>query len=250
MVITKKYIYIHLPKTGGTFVTQVLKKIVLKTFIQKLENKIFNNTYLNINKHGTCSRIPPDYSHLPIFSTIRNPYDRYVSQYEFRWWEKYPEQFSNIDDILKNCPNFPNISFSEFVHLANKLFFRLEPAICRNKNIGWQTEQFIQYFFKRPQSIVLKIDGQYFLNGEYRKDMYDVKFIHAENLNRELHDLLNAMGHKKADMAFILSMNKINPFEGGRSPEQEWFKYYDDNLKNYVREKERYLFQLFPEYDV
>lgn len=250
MIITKKYIYIHLPKTGGTFVTRVIKKVVLKTFRQKIENTILKNSYLNIYKHGTCSRIPANYRHLPIFSTIRNPYDRYISQYEFRWWEKYPEQFSDINEILENCPNFPDISFSEFVHLANKVFFRLKPAICRKKNIGWQTEQFVQYFFKYPIFVVPKIDANYFTNGAYQEDMYDVKFIHTEHLNRELHDLLVALGHKKKDVAFILPMNKINPVEGGRPPDQEWVKYYDENLKNYVREKERYLFHLFPEYDV
>jgi hypothetical protein len=248
MIITRKYIYVHPPKTGGTFVSEIVKKIALNTLMKRVENRIFRNVCIDINKHGTCSRIPANYRHLPIFSTIRNPYDRYVSQYEFSWWQKYPEQFSEIGNIVDICPNFPHISFREFVHLANKTFFRLDPAVCREKNIGWQTEQFVQYFFKQPEAVVRKLHPQYVATGQYREDLYDVKFIHMEHLNRELHDLLISLGHKAAEVAFILPMEKINPVEGGRSLEQKWFKYYDEDLKNYVREKERYLFELFPEY--
>jgi len=69
MVITDKFVYIHKPKTGGTFVTDALLRLhdgkwnflmhgklaVLKEihFRNKLGTLIINN-----NKHGGCREIP------------------------------------------------------------------------------------------------------------------------------------------------------------------------------------------------
>ena len=249
MIITDKYIYIHLPKTGGTFVSQVLYDIE-HTIANRIKRLLLNGTYVDVNKHGICSEIPEKFENIPIFTTIRNPYDRYVSQYEFKWWQKYPEQFGPADEIKKHCPNFPDISFEEFIFLSNRIFYRLDGRMCRQKRIGWHTEQFLRYFFKDPYRALEKIDSDYIESGDYAKDMCNVTFIHTENLNRELHDHLKTIGYKTGKISFILSKGKINPVEGGRSNNQKWQSYYSTGLKDNIREKERFLFQLFPEYAV
>ena len=63
-------------------------------------------------------------------------------------------------------------------------------------------------------------------------------------------DVVMTKGYKANSVSFILSKEKINTVEGGRSQGQNWQSYYDDELKNSVRKKERYLFEIFPEYDV
>ena len=249
MVVTDNFIYIHIPKTGGTFVTHVLDKLHNGTIRRKLTRIFFRKRYLNLLKHGTCSDIPLDYINLPVVSTIRNPYDRYVSQYEFKWWKMYPEDFAESHEWKKNCINFPDVTFEEFVLTANKVFFQF-PEICRQRNIGFHTEQFILYYFKNPYEILKKIDSTYISSKHYRRDMYDIHFIYTEELNYGLYNYLLSSGYHRKEIAFILTTGKINPIEGGRTANQKWKYYYTDELKDFIREKERYLFAMFPEYDL
>ncbi len=48
---------------------------------------------------------------------------------------------------------------------------------------------------------------------------------------------------------FILEMKKVLPLGKGRTKEQKWQKYYTSELKDEIRQKERVLFQMFPEFD-
>ncbi len=248
-MITDNFIYIHLPKTGGTFVTHVLDKIHNRS-IKNILNKFFRkNQYLDILKHDTCSAIPFRYIDLPILSTVRNPYDRYVSQYEFKWWRKYPEQFASFQEWKENCKNFPDVAFEEFVYTANKIFPHYS-EICRERNIGFHTEQFILYYFKNPGEILKKINSEFIKSKAYQQHMYNIHFIHTEDMNIELYEYLLSMGYKKEDINFILKTKKIYPVEGGRTSEQKWKNYYSDELRDFVRKKERYLFAMIPEYDL
>jgi hypothetical protein len=154
-----------------------------------------------------------------------------------------------IEVMEKNCKNFPDITFEEFVLTANKLFFQ-HPEICRQRNIGFHTEQFILYYFKDPERILKKIDSSYIQSQEYYRDMHNIDFIHTEDLNSELYEYLLSVGYKKADIDFILKTDKIFPVEGGRTTKQKWENYYSDELKEFVRDKDRYLFALLPEYDL
>ena len=102
MLLTEKFVYIHPSKTGGTFVTKMLQQLyenqVPETRISRLIAKkigIMGNRILDTSMYGTkhsgCRQIPLAFRNKPIFTTIRNPYDRNVSQYEFGWWKMHPE---------------------------------------------------------------------------------------------------------------------------------------------------------------
>ncbi|NOG51695.1 MAG: sulfotransferase family 2 domain-containing protein [Chloroflexi bacterium] len=144
MIITDRFVYIHMPKTGGTFVETVLRKIhekrgdliehrradqpprrrSLRDLFKKrrpvfleLINLAGPNEW---NQHGRVSQIPPEHRDKPVLTTLRNPYDRYVSQYEFKWWQQHPETFfRNVGDLKTKYPQYPDISFAEFVEVSN-----------------------------------------------------------------------------------------------------------------------------------
>ena len=99
MIITDRFTFVHVPKTGGTFVSSVLFRLyhVRWTWVTHLissmkRNLVYKRDYgtfiYNNNKHGTCAEIPPEHLHKPVLMVIRNPYDLYVSQYEFGWWKR------------------------------------------------------------------------------------------------------------------------------------------------------------------
>lgn len=77
--------------------------------------------------------------------------------------------------------------------------------------------------------------------------MFDVRFIHTERLNWELHAFLLEAGFPAADVAFVPELGRILPDGKGRTERQRWEHYYTPELKAEVRRRERWLFLLFPE---
>ena len=95
MIITDRFVYIHYPKTGGTFVSTVLARL------HESHPSVFGANFTDTGiakkpgaggKHGTCAEIPAEHSHKPILTTTRSPYDRYVSQYKFRFGKRKPSR--------------------------------------------------------------------------------------------------------------------------------------------------------------
>lgn len=82
MIITEKFVYIHRPKTGGSFVTDALLKMYdgkwswlshdkLAIFIEIHFTNRLGSLTINGNKHGGCNQISPKYHNRRIVSTIR-----------------------------------------------------------------------------------------------------------------------------------------------------------------------------------
>jgi hypothetical protein len=73
MLITKHFVFVHLQKTGGNFVKAVCEQHLPPDWLVPND----------LDDHTSFGRIPPEHSHLPVFSVIRNPWDWYVSWYHF-----------------------------------------------------------------------------------------------------------------------------------------------------------------------
>ncbi len=67
MIVTEHFVYIHLSRTGGTF----LNKLILS---QIPEARM-------LQYHGHLEDLPSAYSHLPVLGFVRNPWDWYVSMF-------------------------------------------------------------------------------------------------------------------------------------------------------------------------
>lgn len=68
MLITDKFVFLHLPRAGGTFVYEVVTKFFPSAF--------------EVGYHFPRELLPREYSHLPILGVVRNPWEFYVSWYE------------------------------------------------------------------------------------------------------------------------------------------------------------------------
>lgn len=256
MVITDQFVYIHMPKTGGTFVTELLKRLYSYApsrnfgpgLIGKIGRRLFDRTRIKIiHKHGFCSAIPKQFTGLPIAGCVRNPYDRYVSQYEFKWWLNYPDRHPGVRDH----PSFPELSFEEYVHLANERWVsRDNPGLRVEPSVGWHTAQFINWYCKDAASLLTDAVGARLSAEKVQANLYAGKFLRTGSLNRDLFEYLRAFGFRDSQLDYILHSDKIFPVEGGRSAGQNWQKYYSAELKNFVRSRERVLFDIFPEFDV
>jgi hypothetical protein len=69
MIVTDKFVFVHLPRSGGTFVSGVIRKF-------------FSSAY-EIGHHLPRQLVPREYSHLPVLGTVRNPWEFYVSLYHY-----------------------------------------------------------------------------------------------------------------------------------------------------------------------
>ena len=141
MIITDKFVVIAFPKAGSNFVSQSLKElyeklnqknsylgkclnklnIVKKPFIKEILSKQTEHPHKknHTHKHGRVEQIPKIHSNKLVLSTIRNPFERYVSLYEYKWWKIQP-----IDDVafLKTkFPKFPDMSFKDFMKYHSEI---------------------------------------------------------------------------------------------------------------------------------
>lgn len=245
MILTPDFVYIHQPKTGGTFVTEIL-------------SRVYREGFVDTDKHATCSEIPAEHRDKPIISCLRNPYERYVSQYRFGWWRMHPDLYCGAEEMRQLYPHWPDISFGEFVHMANTKFlncYERRPTGFVNRNfspgreLGWHTEQFVRYYFRNAQEAYARLDEAALESGDFQRDMYPVRFLQVERLNESLYELLVEFGHSPAAIGFIRTAEKIFPVEGGRAPGDRWQGYYTPEIRQFIRTRERLLFDLFPQFD-
>lgn len=259
MLITDKFVFVHHPKTGGTFATRALSRVHQvkdpdSADVGEKTNRTFGTPFgkstLRSPKHAGCLDIPEAERRKKVLGIVRNPYDRYVSQYEVGWWKRaeYLEDYRRrIPDLDERYPTFPDISFHEFLTLMNRR------KIAAGSEIGSETIEFIRRYFKSPGRVLGALEEDYFSSGRYRDDMFDVHFLQTDRLNRDLHDFLLAAGYPRADIDFILELGKILPelpAEGTqRGDPESWASYYSPESKSFVRHRERHLFTLFPEFN-
>jgi hypothetical protein len=71
MIVTDKFVFVHFPRTGGTFITDVIMR--------------FFPSAQEIGYHLPRFLLPNEYSHLPVLGAVRNPWEFYVSWYYHVW---------------------------------------------------------------------------------------------------------------------------------------------------------------------
>jgi len=71
MIVTDKFVFVHFPRTGGTFITDVIMR--------------FFPSAQEIGYHLPRYLLPNQYSHLPVLGAVRNPWEFYVSWYYHVW---------------------------------------------------------------------------------------------------------------------------------------------------------------------
>jgi hypothetical protein len=257
MVITDRFVFVHQPKTGGTFVASVLARIhearlgdgwLARLRVRWVGCPGFADTRHQGTKHGTCNEIAPPHRHKPIVATVRNPYDRLVSRYEFRWWERHPKQ--DAEQIRRWYPSYPELTFEQFVDLGYNRMPAARQKIVSAGRVGPETRQFVHFFGRKPREMLSALDDGFIAGGGYREQLYPVRFLRTDRLNADLHGFLLETGYPPDAIAFILDAPKVLPGKRDGRKGRSWREYYTPELKALVRSREKLLFAMFPEFDV
>lgn len=87
MILSRHFVYIHMPKTGGSFVRTVIQAHAPKAW----ELQVFDT-------HPSVHDIPDSHRDLPKFAFVRNPFAWYVSWYHFLKSNGKNDLFEDISD--------------------------------------------------------------------------------------------------------------------------------------------------------
>ncbi len=76
MLVTDRFAFLHIPKTGGSFIDSVLR--------DNLPAECFREVPPSRHPHLGWDELPPAAAELPVLCFVRNPWDWYVSWYHYR----------------------------------------------------------------------------------------------------------------------------------------------------------------------
>ena len=148
-----KLIFIHIPKTGGTFIENRL---------YLLARIINSKKYLRFSGHHSISSLNEKYSEYTSFCVVRNPYDRLISAYNYLRSrnDKYHKRFLKL---LKDPEDL-----NEFVRSIEEIY-----KINNGQMSGLMSVPHIipQYYFccNEKQMAVKSILKYEFLDRDFKK---------------------------------------------------------------------------------
>jgi hypothetical protein len=148
-----------------------------------------------------------------------------------------------LPNFVETKPHFPDVSFSEFMELCGQAaaLYNGEDGI----DAGLYTHGFVRYYYRKLPSALQRPSREIPDHDEG----FDVSFLNTSRLNAELERALLNFGYRAKDVAFVRGLGRILPMGIGRDDDQGWEQYYNSELMEVVRRKDRFLFDLFPEFD-
>jgi len=106
----KKILFIHIPKTGGTVIEKSIKKLTNQTLYSGRTNRLlpspYNKTSLQHQYYTTLYEFKDilkiNFDNIKIFSVVRNPYDRIIS--DLFWHRLIKKNFNSeqVYNVIKN----------------------------------------------------------------------------------------------------------------------------------------------------
>ena len=218
MIATDRFVFLHLHKCGGTFVTQWLLE--------------YFHGATRIGYHLPRSKIPPEFRRLPVLGTVRNPWSYYVSWYSFQSGMQQPNALFRLvsdDGRLGFNGTIRNmLELGRDDGLLDRLLARL-PADYTNRGLN------------RPARNAAGIRGTglgfySFLHGY----MYDgepaAKVVRLEEMRTAFPDQVEGVGGTVTAAAREAMANR--PVARG-SNHREYAEYYDASLRDLVGERDQ-----------
>lgn len=226
MIVTDKFVFVHFPRTGGTFVTDVIMK--------------FFPSAREIGYHLPRSLLPKEHSHLPVLGTIRNPWEFYVSWYYHIWprdigkplfsWltDNCKEQF---EGAIRNALNF-GVDNGRLDALIEKM---PDEADYRTRNIPNITKDSLRKVRGTGVGYYTFRFNQLFGNAD------EVFFCRQERLRTDLINFLEQVGSANDEVrTYILESKKKNTAE-----HRHYSTYYTPNMAELVSIRDRAVIERF-----
>lgn len=219
MIVTDRFVFLHLHKSGGSFVNEVLLRFVPSA--------------RTIGYHLPRLLVPAESAHLPVLGFVRNPWSYYVSWYNFQSRRPAPNalfrvlsqngqlEFAgtirNMLQLGSGSPQLGAVIASLPASYGNSGLNLPKFALAGIQNSGLGFYSFLyQYMY-----------------GEADRNL---TVQPAENLRVALLEYLHKVGHRVTAAAndFVTDASARNTSEHG-----PYAGYYDDELRDLVAEKDK-----------
>ncbi len=217
MIATKRFVFLHLHKSGGTFV----KEWLLRFFPDARE----------LGYHLPRKLIPPPFAALPVLGLVRNPWSYYVSWYAFQTARRQPNALFQIvsndgqlgfEGTIRNM-----LELASGSALLDRIVAAL-PVCYVGKGLN----------LPGPELAAIRDTGTGFYSFLYSY-MYGsaepLRIAHMESMREELPPLLRAIGQTVSEAAasFLATAAPRNT-----SPHRHYSEHYSSELRDLVRERD------------
>ena len=218
MIVTDRLVFLHLHKSGGTFVNALLMQCVPSA--------------RQVGYHLPYRELPPQFSNLPVVGTVRNPWDYYVSWYHFQRGQAEP----NI--LFQICSDGGQLGFKETV--ANLVGLSADEQRLALLKAGLP-DTFTDHGVNLTKGCVGELrdrqTGFYsFLYDRLYAGATDPTILRMERLRRELRVALMMLEILPSECAerFLSETPSLNVSEHDSAS-----SYFDDELADLVVERDR-----------
>jgi hypothetical protein len=226
MIVTDKFVFVHLLRSGGTFVSEVIRK--------------FFPSAHEIGYHLPQVALPKEYSHLPVLGTVRNPWAFYPSWYHHHHSDnRYLPLFCSLSenrklDFVQTIRNALNLGVSD-----DKLDFLTQEL---PEDFNYQE----RHISNLTRDVMRKIRGTGLGLYTFRfNQMFgqadDVFFCRVESLRSDLMAFFDRIGAASdALRSYVFSLDKKNISE-----HLHYSTYYTPELAELVSIRDRPLIERF-----
>lgn len=234
MIVTDYFVYLHVSRSGGTFLNDLIMDNVPGARM--------------IQYHGHLRDLPEQYADLPVIGFVRNPFDWYISMYyDYRRKEQYVFQVLsrlgtlNFGETVAGFLNLGNGSKESKIalrRLARSAPRAIDPDRPRDRDVpGLKSEHFANY----PEGL-----GYYsWLFGlmfESDRD-HDIRIGRFENLREETIRLFEETGTPVTES--IKKYVEDGPPQNASSRPSSIIGAYAPELECLVYEREKHLIERF-----
>lgn len=212
MLITTRFVFVHIPKTGGDFIRRIcLRHLPADSIVAH-----------GIAKHGPDVEIPEEHRGLPRFALVRNPWDWHVSWYHYLLGSGRPDEHRNR--VREINPWFVELSGDFSFDFATTMRRLYDPATAQTFPAGsvvrLAAEEGVDLLtlHLRRQTGASRAEGRLTM-GRF------------ENLRGDFHDFLTGQGVPFSDR-FRRDLFDRPPVN--RSSRSRFQDYYDDDLRHLI----------------
>lgn len=219
MIVTPRFVFLHLHKSGGTFVNAGLVQHVADA--------------RHVGYHLPRSMIPVQFAALPVLGLVRNPWSYYVSWYSFQLTRPRPNA------LFQTLSNGGALDFKATIR--NMLNLGLDEALL-DRVLAVLPATYINQGLNLPGVALAPIRGSglgfysFLYRYLYGPDITTVRLARMEQLRGEVPQLLESAGEPMtpALREYIQSAPALNISE--HEPHRQ---FYDAELAQLVAERDR-----------
>ena len=214
MIVTPQFMFLHLHKSGGTFVNECLMKFV--------------DGSRQVGYHLPRSLAPREYAHLPALGLVRNPWSYYLSWYSFQLGQSHPNFLFRILsddgalDFESTVRNMLNLGAGS---IRLDMLLRALPSSYSNQGLN------LPNFALAPIRDTRLGFYSYLYRYLYQSDAAPAIIGRMETMRDDLVPMLESVEyHPTAELrAFVATESPRNTSQHG-----DYTQYYSASLRNLV----------------